>query len=140
MPWELIGWSFVYFVIGYLLFSAVFAAAGAMVTTEQDVQQALWPVMIPVILPMMLLPIAMQAPDEPLVVGLSLLPFFSPIWMPIRIAATEVPLWQSLTAVTLLLAATLALAWLAGKIFRMGLLMKGKRPNLPEIARWLRHG
>lgn len=140
VPWGLIGWSLVYFVIGYLLFSAVFAAAGAMVTTEQDVQQALWPVMIPVVLPMMLIPIAMQAPDAPVVTVLSLLPFFSPIWMPIRIASGDVPIWQSVVAVTLLVAATLLLAWLAGKIFRMGLLMKGKRPNLPEIARWLRHG
>ncbi len=140
VPWGLIGWSLLYFVIGYLLFSAVFAAAGAMVTTEQDVQQALWPVMIPVVLPMMLVPMAMQAPDAPLVTGLSILPFFSPIWMPIRIAAGDVPLWQSLAAVALLVLTTLLLAWMAGKIFRMGLLMKGKRPNLPEIARWLRHG
>ena len=140
VPWALIAWSLVYFVVGYLLFSAVFAAAGAMVTTEQDVQQALWPVMIPVVLPMMLIPIAMQAPDAPLVAGLSILPFFSPIWMPIRIAAGEVPLWQSIAAVSLLVLTTLLLAWMAGKIFRMGLLMKGKRPNLPEIVRWLRHG
>jgi ABC-2 type transport system permease protein len=140
VPWSLIGWSLVYFVIGYLLFSAVFAAAGAMVTTEQDVQQALWPVMIPVVLPMMLMPIAMEAPDAPLVAGLSLLPFFSPIWMPVRIAVGGVPLWQSIVAVTLLVLTTLLLAWMAGKIFRMGILMKGKRPNLPEIARWLRHG
>ena len=140
VPWALIGWSLVYFVIGYLLFSAVFAAAGAMVTTEQDVQQALWPVMIPVVLPMMLMPIAMEAPDAPLVKGLSLLPFFSPIWMPVRIAVGGVPLWQSIVAVSLLVLTTLLLAWMAGKIFRMGILMKGKRPNLPEIARWLRHG
>ena len=60
--------------------------------------------------------------------------------MPMRIAASHVPAWQSLLAVALLLVTTYLLARAAGRIYRMGILMKGKRPNLPEFARWIRHG
>jgi ABC-2 type transport system permease protein len=140
VPWDLILWSVVYFITGYLLYSGVFAAAGALVTSEQDVQQVLIPALMPIVLPILVLPAAMQTPDAAWVVAMSLFPFFSPILMPMRIAASHVPLWQSALAVVLLLGSTLALAWAAGRIYRVGILMKGKRPNLPELVRWLRHG
>ena len=140
VPWDLILWSGVYFITGYLLYSGVFAAAGALVTSEQDVQQVLIPALLPIVLPILVLPAAMQTPDATWVVAMSLFPFFSPILMPMRIAASHVPLWQSALAVVLLLGTTFALAWAAGRIYRVGILMKGKRPNLPELARWLRHG
>jgi ABC-2 type transport system permease protein len=139
-PWDLILWSMVYFFTGYLLYSGVFAAAGAMVTSEQDIQQVLIPALIPIVLPILVLPAAMQTPDAGWVVIMSLIPFFSPILMPMRIAASHVPVWQSLLAVLLLLVTTYLLARAAGRIYRMGILMKGKRPNLPEFARWIRHG
>jgi ABC-2 type transport system permease protein len=139
-PWDLILWSILYFITGYLLYSGVFASAGALVTSEQDVQQVLIPALLPIVLPILVLPAAMQTPDATWVVAMSLFPFFSPILMPMRIAASHVPLWQSALAVVLLLGTTLALAWTAGRIYRVGILMKGKRPNLPELVRWLRHG
>jgi ABC-2 type transport system permease protein len=139
-PWDLILWSILYFITGYLLYSGVFAAAGALVTSEQDVQQVLIPALLPIVLPILVLPAAMQTPDATWVVAMSLFPFFSPILMPMRIAASHVPMWQSALAVVLLLGTTLALAWTAGRIYRVGILMKGKRPNLPELVRWLRHG
>ncbi len=139
-PWDLVVWSMVFFFTGYLLYSGVFAAAGAMVTSEQDIQQVLIPALIPIVLPILVLPAAMQTPDATWVVVMSLIPFFSPILMPMRVAASHVPLWQSLLAVALLLVTTYLLARAAGRIYRMGILMKGKRPNLPEFVRWLRHG
>jgi ABC-2 type transport system permease protein len=139
-PWDLILWSILYFITGYLLYSGVFAAAGALVTSEQDVQQVLIPALLPIVLPILVLPAAMQTPDATWVVAMSLFPFFSPILMPMRIAASHVPMCQSALAVVLLLGTTLALAWTAGRIYRVGILMKGKRPNLPELVRWLRHG
>jgi ABC-2 type transport system permease protein len=139
-PWDLVLWSMVFFFTGYLLYSGVFAAAGAMVTSEQDIQQVLIPALIPIVLPILVLPAAMQTPDATWVVVMSLIPFFSPILMPMRIAASHVPLWQSILAVILLLVTTYLLARAAGRIYRMGILMKGKRPNLPEFVRWLRHG
>ena len=139
-PWDLILWSMVYFFTGYLLYSGVFAAAGAMVTSEQDIQQVLIPALIPLVLPILVLPAAMQTPDAGWVVVMSLIPFFSPILRPMRIAASHVPVWQSLLAVALLLVTTYLLARAAGRIYRMGILMKGKRPNLPEFVRWIRHG
>ncbi len=140
MPWDLVLWSVVYFVTGYLLYSGVFAAAGAMVTSEQDVQQVLIPALIPIILPILIMPGAMQTPDATWVVVMSLIPLFSPILMPMRIAAGDVPLWQVLLTVVLMLGTTVALARAAGRIYRIGILMKGQRPNLPEFVRWLRHG
>lgn len=139
-PWDLVVWSMVFFFTGYLLYSGVFAAAGAMVTSEQDIQQVLIPALIPIVLPILVLPAAMQTPDATWVVVMSLIPFFSPILMPMRVAASHVPLWQSLLAVALLLVTTYLLARAAGRIYRMGILMKGKRPNLPEFVRWLKHG
>jgi ABC-2 type transport system permease protein len=139
-PWDLVLWSMVFFFTGYLLYSGVFAAAGAMVTSEQDIQQVLIPALIPIVLPILVLPAAMQTPDATWVVVMSLIPFFSPILMPMRIAASHVPPWQSILAVILLLVTTYLLARAAGRIYRMGILMKGKRPNLPEFVRWLRHG
>ena len=140
VPWDLIGWSMVFFFTGYLLYSGVFAAAGAMVTSEQDIQQVLIPALIPIVLPILVLPAAMQTPDAAWVVVMSLIPFFSPILMPMRVAASHVPLWQLLLAIALLLVTTYLLARAAGRIYRMGILMKGKRANLPEFVRWLRHG
>jgi ABC-2 type transport system permease protein len=139
-PWDLVLWSMVFFFTGYLLYSGVFAAAGAMVTSEQDIQQVLIPALIPIVLPILVLPAAMQTPDATWVVVMSLIPFFSPILMPMRIASSHVPLWQILLAVVVLLVTTYLLARAAGRIYRMGILMKGKRPNLPEFMRWIRHG
>ena len=140
VPWDLLLWSMIYFVTGYLLYSGVFASAGAMVTSEQDVQQVLIPALMPIILPILVMPAAMQTPDSTWVVIMSLIPFFSPILMPMRIATSHVPLWQSAVAVVLLLVTTVALARAAGRIYRVGILMRGQRPNLPELVRWIRHG
>jgi ABC-2 type transport system permease protein len=60
--------------------------------------------------------------------------------MPVRNAVTSVPVWQNLTAVALLVGAIFLAAWVAGRIYRVGILMKGKRPSLPELVRWMRHG
>ena len=139
-PWSILVFAFLYFVLGYLMYSAVFAAAGAMLTSEQDIQQVLIPVMIPIIIPILIVAPVMQTPNRPWIVATSLVPLFSPILMPVRNAVTSVPTWQNLTAVALLVGAIWVAAWIAGRIYRVGILMKGKRPSVPELVRWLRHG
>ena len=139
-PWSILVFALLYFVLGYLMYSAVFAAAGAMLTSEQDIQQVLVPVMIPIIIPILIVAPVMQTPNRLWIVATSMVPLFSPILMPVRNAVTHVPAWQNLTSVFLLVGAIWLAAWIAGRIYRVGILMKGKRPSIPELVRWMRHG
>ncbi len=139
-PWSILLFGFLYFVLGYLMYSAMFAGAGAMLTSEQDIQQVLIPVMMPIIVPIIIMPAVVDAPDAMWVQVLSMIPVFSPILMPVRISVMSVPLWQNLAAIGFLVLAIWAMAWVAGRIYRVGILMKGKPPTLPQLARWIRHG
>jgi ABC-2 type transport system permease protein len=122
------------------VYSAMFAGAGAMLTSEQDIQQVLIPVMMPIIVPIIIMPAVVDTPDVAWVQIISLIPVFSPILMPVRNTVVSVPLWQNLTALALLVVAIYLMAWIAGRIYRVGILMKGKPPTLPQLVRWIRHG
>jgi len=130
----------VFFLGGYFLYSAIFAAVGAANDSERDAQQAQMPVMMVLIVASMCFPIISGAPRDPLAVVLTTIPFFSPVLMPMRVLLTPVPAWQlALSFVSLL--ATIALAlWAAARIFRVGILMYGKRSTFRELARWVREG
>ena len=139
-PWGLAIAGLVYFLLGYLLYAAVFAAAGAMVGSEQDIQQVLMPAILPIVVPIILMPAVLETPDAAWVVTVSLVPLFSPILMPVRTAMGGLAVWENPAAIALLLVTILGMAWVAGRIYRVGILMKGKRPNLPELLRWVRYG
>jgi ABC-2 type transport system permease protein len=139
-PWTILLFGFLYFVLGYLMYAAMFAGAGAMMTSEQDVQQVLLPAMMPIIVPIILMPAVVDTPDATWVLILSLIPVFSPILMPVRITVMSVPVWQNLAAIGLLMLAIWGMAWVAGRIYRVGILMKGKAPTLPQLVHWIRHG
>ncbi len=126
------------FVLGYFLYASLFAAVGAMCSTEEEAQQAQFPVMLLLIIPFVLVTPALQSPEAPLWVGLSLVPFFSPILLFARAAAGAAALWEILAAVVLLVLAIWVVAWVAGRIYKVGILMQGKRPTLPELMRWIR--
>lgn len=128
----------VYFALGYLLFAAIYAAIGAMVNSDQEAQQMQWPVTSLLIIPIVLMTMILKDPDSTASVVLSLVPFFSPILMMLRINTATPPMWQLLLSVVLLLGAILAFAAIAARIFRIGILMYGKRPTLPEIVRWIK--
>jgi ABC-2 type transport system permease protein len=84
--------------------------------------------------------VVLRAPDSTLAAWLSFIPFQTPFAMMLRVAVPPgPPLWQLLLAVTMLVGVTVATVWIAGRIFRVGLLMQGKAPNLPELLRWIRH-
>ncbi len=129
-----------FLVLGYLLYAGLFAGTGATLSREEDAQQASLPVVILIALPFIMAQGIIEHPNTALSVALSLVPFFSPLLMPSRMLVTSVPAWELGAAVLLLIACILLVAWLAGRIYRVGILMKGKRPNLPELARWVRHG
>jgi ABC-2 type transport system permease protein len=127
-----------YFILGFLLFAAVFAAVGAAMTSEQEAQPMQLPVMVPLFLPLLLSPQITGEPMSRLAVILSLIPFTAPIVMPMRIASAKIPLVQIAGSLTSLIVGLFLVAWLAGKIYRIGILSTGKRPSLPELMRWLR--
>jgi ABC-2 type transport system permease protein len=129
-----------FLVLGYLLYSGLFAGAGATVSNEHDAQQALFPVIILIVIPFVAAQGIIENPNTGWAVILSLVPFFSPLIMSSRLFGAVVPAWQLAVALVLLLLFIFLAAWVAGRIYRVGILMKGKRPNLPELVRWVRHG
>jgi ABC-2 type transport system permease protein len=126
------------FLGGYFLYAALYAAVGAMCSTEEEAQQAQFPVVLLLVLPVMFLMPVIESPNSPLAVGTSLVPFFSPVLMYARAATGAVPVWQIVLALVLLVAGVWGGAWVAGRIYRVGILMQGKRPTLPELLRWVR--
>jgi len=132
--------SFVlFYVLGYLLYSALFAAVGASFNTTQEAQSLAFPVMMPLILGVMLFMPVLQSPDSRLAVVTSLIPFFSPILMFLRIMVLTPPAWQIVLSVVLTVLTIAAVLWVAARIYRVGILMYGKRPTFPEMVRWIRH-
>lgn len=126
------------FVGGYFLYAALYAAVGAMCSTEEEAQQAQFPVIMLLVVPIMFLMPVVENPNSPMAIGASLVPFFSPILLYARVATGAVPPWQIAAALLLLFGGVLVVAWLAGRIYRVGILMAGKRPTLPELWRWVR--
>ncbi len=129
----------VYYILGFLLFSSLLAAIGSVCNTLKETQELMMPVILILILPMIAWFKLVQSPDGAFARVLSLVPPVSPLVMPLRISAgSNVSIFEILASVALLGAAVLLMMWLAGKIFRTGILMYGKRPSLREISRWLR--
>jgi ABC-2 type transport system permease protein len=128
-----------YFVFGFLLYSSIAAALGAMTNSEQELQQLNMFLVIPLAFcTIMLFPI-IRAPNSPLSRITSLVPFCSPLLMNVRIAVTQVPAWEIATSFVLMALTIFAILWVSSRIYRVGILMYGKKPNLPEILRWLKY-
>ena len=128
-----------FFVLGYFLFATLYAMVGAMVSSEEDAQQAQMPVTLLIIVPMMLFTMVMANPNSGTSIALSMVPFFAPTLMMMRIAVINPPVWQILLSMLIMVVTILACTWVAAKIYRVGILMYGKRPSLAELGRWLRY-
>jgi len=134
-----VGASFVvFFLLGFFLYALLFAAIGSAVNSTQEAQPLTILVMTPLIASMIFMMAVIQRPDSGLSVTLSLIPFFTPLIMFLRIVTLTPPLWQVLLSVILTLATILALTWVTGRIYRVGILMYGKKPTFPELLRWTR--
>jgi ABC-2 type transport system permease protein len=128
----------VYFLLGYFLYGALYAAVGSAVNTQQEAQSLAFPVMMPLILGFIFFPVILGSPDSPLSVTLSLVPFFTPMLMFLRITAVTPPAWQIGLSLVLTTATIAFVTWFASRVYRVGILMYGKRPTFPEIVRWAR--
>ena len=127
----------VYFVLGYLLYVAIFITAGAPVSTEQEAQQMTAYVTILVMFPIALAIPAMQNPDSTMVKVLSQIPLLTPTMMALRLSIQAPALWEIALSLVTLSASIVGMMWVAAKVFRIGILLTGKRPNLKEMYRWI---
>ncbi len=129
----------VYFLMGYLLYSAMAAALGAMTNSEQELQQLNMFLVLPLAGCMVALPLILNSPGSPWSRLLSLIPFCTPLLMYMRISVSPVP-WYEIAASLAIMAVTIyAILWITSRIYRVGILMYGKKPNLPEIIRWVKY-
>jgi ABC-2 type transport system permease protein len=136
-PWSWVVAVLLFLLLGVLFYGALYAAVGATVGTEQDARQAAFPVVMLIVLTAVLISPTVSNPGSQLSLVTSLLPFSSPIIMPIRMALTDVPFTEVMGSLIILAASCLGAVWLAGRIYRVGLLMYGKRPTLSELRRWI---
>ena len=126
------------FVLGYIMYASVFATVGALNSNESEAQQMMWPVVLLAMVPMMTLGPVLDEPGGTMAVWLSQIPFFSPVLMFTRVAVGAAAVWEVALSLVLLVLGVLGMAFVAGKIYRVGILMQGKRPTLPEVWRWVR--
>lgn len=130
---DYIGLMIVTLIPAFIMVAALMAMAGSTTTDTTEAQQLAGLFTLPVILPFMLISTVMGAPNSPLAIAMSLFPLTAPIGLPLRAAFTEVPLWQSLISISLLVFCALGALWLAGRAFRIGMLRYGKRLSWREI-------
>jgi ABC-2 type transport system permease protein len=134
-----LGFFVIFFLGGFYLYSALAAALGSTVSGEQEVQQFSIILVSPLVVSVFLLGFVLGNPNSTTSVVLSLLPPFTPIIMYMRICAQMPPLWQVWLSIVLLAGSVWGMVWLAARIYRVGVLMYGKRATLPEMIRWLRY-
>jgi ABC-2 type transport system permease protein len=139
IPVSLLVYFVAFFVLGYFLYATLYAMVGAIVSSEEDVQQVQLPVTLLLVVPMMIFSMVMANPNSPSSIALSMIPFFAPTLMMLRIAVINPPAWQVLSSMAIMLATTVGSVWVAAKIYRVGILMHGKRPSIAELGRWLRY-
>ena len=127
-----------FFLLGYTLYASLFAAVGAMVSTQEEANQAVQPVMMLLIFSVIFMQPVMLNPTGRLSEVMSLIPFSAPIIMPLRMTATPVPPLQIALSLAGVALAALGAIWVSARIYRVGLLMYGKRPSMRELLRWVR--
>ncbi len=130
---------FVLFLLGFFLYSTLYAMIGASFNSVQEAQQFAAVAVVFIVPPLLFLMPIINDPDSKLAVSMSLFPFFTPLVMMLRIASKMPPAWQIAAAYTLCLATICFMVWLCARVYRVGILMYGKKPTLQEIWRWVRY-
>ncbi len=132
----IIGTFIFYFLGGFLMYSSLMGAVGAAVDHEEEAQQLMLPVTIPLIFSIIILFPVVKNPEGTLAFWASMIPFTSPVIMMVRVPY-GLPVWELLLSMGILVASIYGTIWVAGKIYRTGILMYGKKVNLKEIVKWL---
>jgi ABC-2 type transport system permease protein len=135
--WKILPLTLIYFFLGYFAYSALFAAVGSAVGEDINEAQSLtMPIMLPLIFAVYIGFSAVQAPDSSLAVYASMTPLLSSIVMPVRLPF-DPPVWQIIISLASLIIFTIFLVWMAGRIYRVGILMYGKKASFKELGKWL---
>jgi ABC-2 type transport system permease protein len=135
----LMAWFILFLICAALMYGSMFLALGSACSSISDAQSLLQPATMLLLLAYLGSFVAIRAPDSSLAIGMSLFPTMTPFTMILRMAIPPgVPGWQVILSITILIASTGLVVWAASRIFRIGLLMQGKAPNLPELLRWIR--
>jgi ABC-2 type transport system permease protein len=129
----------VFFVLGYATYACLYAAIGAMVNSDEEASQFQFPVTLPLLLCLVFASAIIGDPNTPLAFWLSMFPLTSPIIMFVRVSVSMPPTWQIALSIAISLATLYGLVWLSSRIYRVGILMYGKRPTFAEILKWLRY-
>ena len=129
---------FLFFLLGYFIYATIYALVGSMVTTTQEGGQVAMPVLFILVMGFYFAFPVIRAPASPLAFWASMFPFFSPITMLVRITTQTPPFWQIALSLAIGFATVVLLVWLAARIYRIGMLMYGKRATIPEVLRWVR--
>jgi ABC-2 type transport system permease protein len=138
---SLLAWFLVYQTLASLMFGALFIAVGAACTDMRETQNLLWPVMMLAVSPMFFLGPLMRSPESPLIVGMSYFPFATPSMMIARLGIPDgAKPWEPFVGAALMLLTTLLCVWVAGRIFRVGILLMGKGASLGQMAHWVFRG
>ena len=135
---KIVGLLLVFMIGGFLRYAAMYAAVGASVDNAQDAQQLTTPITIPIILAFIILTMVMNDPNSPLVVWCSMIPFTSPIVMMGRIPS-GIPTWEIALSIALLYGTFILMVWIAGKIYRVGIFMHGKKPTFKDLYKWFKY-
>ncbi len=138
IPAHVLVFFVVYFVLGFFLYGTLYAAVGAAFDTEQDAQQFQTVITMLLVIPIVVMMQVINQPEGVLATVLSLIPFFAPVLMFLRMTLITVPPLEIAASVVLLLGSIAASAWVAGKIYRVGILASGARPTLKDLLRWVR--
>jgi len=128
-----------YFLFGFLLYSSLAAGLGAMTNSEQELQQLNLFLAVPLVCCLFMLTTIIKSPDSTLSRVVSLIPFCSPLLMDFRISIRPPQPWEIWLSFALMSLSIFAILWVSSRIYRVGILMYGKKPNLPEILRWLKY-
>jgi ABC-2 type transport system permease protein len=139
LSWVMIVFMLVFFLAGYLLYASLYAAVGAMVSNDQEAQQVQTPITMLIVAAVVCFNVILRDPNSSLSVGLSMIPFFAPILMLLRIALQTPPVWQIALCLGILGMTTAGMVLLASRIYRVGILMYGKRPSLVELVKWVKY-
>ncbi|MBI4721030.1 MAG: ABC transporter permease [Chitinivibrionia bacterium] len=129
----------VFYILGFLFYSAIFALVGGICSTEQEAQQLQGIVTMPLIVPILIIMLIVQSPNSPLSVVLSMIPFFSPMLMLARTVILMPDAWQIALSIAILLASIYGVIYFSSRVFRVGILMYGKRPGIREIIKWSKY-
>ena len=128
-----------FFIGGYLLYGALFAAVGSAVDSEADTQQFMLPISFPLIFGFIISQMGLRNPDGQALAWASHVPLTSPVAMMVRVSTGSVPFWEVVVSMLLLIATFIFTTWLAAKIYRVGILMYGKKPTYRELWKWIRY-